>query len=93
MFVGICTVDLHIGWAQSLKDKRQPLQSIINRLRNKFNVSIAEVDAQDLWQSGVLGISTVSNSEARVRETLEHAVSHIEEVADVVVVGYRIEVV
>lgn len=92
MFVGICSVDIHIPWACSLKDKRQELKGIIDKLKNRFNVSVAEVAAQDFWQHAVLGISTVSASADLARQTLQKAVDYIEENANVEVVDFNIEV-
>ena len=56
-----CTVELFIPMAHSLKDKRQVLQSLKSRLRDKFNVSVAEVGDQELWQKAILGLACVAN--------------------------------
>lgn len=61
MLVGICQVELFIPESNSLKSKRFILKSLKTRIRNKFNVSIAEVDGNDKWQRTTLGIATVSN--------------------------------
>ena len=61
IIVGLCTVELFIPESQSLKDKRQVLLSLKDRLRDKFNLSVAEVDGQDLWQKAVLGLACVAN--------------------------------
>ena len=61
IIVGLCTVELFIPESQSLKDKRQVLLSLKDRLREKFNLSVAEVDGQDLWQKAVLGLACVAN--------------------------------
>ncbi len=70
MYVGAMKVELYMPQCRSLKEKRQVLRSVIDRTRNRFNVAVAEVDKQDLWQVGSLGISCVSNSEYTVREML-----------------------
>ena len=57
MIVGVCTIELRLREARSLKEKRQVLKSIITRVKNNFNVAIAEVDYQDKWQRAVLGCS------------------------------------
>ncbi|MCD6117408.1 DUF503 domain-containing protein [bacterium] len=62
MLVGTLQVELHISGAQSLKEKRFILKSIITRLRNNFNISVSEVDYQDKWQRACIGIASVSNS-------------------------------
>jgi len=77
MNVGICRIKLHISESQSLKDKRRIIKSVITRLKNQYNISIAEVDDQDLWQLVTLGISCVSNHNQHVDETLSKVMSFI----------------
>lgn len=77
MVVGVCTVELWIPESQSLKDKRQVLHSVKDRLRGKFNLSIAEVDGQDLWQKAVLGMACVANDGSYVEQVLEQALNVI----------------
>ena len=59
MIVGLLTLDLHIPAANSLKSKRMVIKSLIEKIKNRFNVSVAEVDAQNLWQRSVIGIAYV----------------------------------
>ena len=68
MIVGSLRVRLLVRESQSLKDKRQVVRSIKDRLRNDFNVSVAEVDAQDHRQLVVLGLAMVSNEAEHVRD-------------------------
>jgi uncharacterized protein YlxP (DUF503 family) len=92
MVIGVCTLTLHIFAAQSLKEKRQVLRSILARVRNEFNVSIAEVDTQDSWQHAVLGIACVSSSQAYAHGQLEAVVRFIERARpDAPIGGYEIE--
>ncbi|MDH4082791.1 MAG: DUF503 domain-containing protein [Nitrospira sp.] len=77
MVVGLCTVELFIAGSQSLKDKRQVLHGLKDRLRGKFNLSIAEVDGQDLWQKAVLGMACVANDGSYVNQVLEQALNVI----------------
>lgn len=70
MNVGVCRIELRLPENQSLKGKRQVIKSIITRLQNKYNVSVAEVDNQDLWQLATLGITCVSNYRRHADETL-----------------------
>lgn len=79
MFVGACRVTLHIPASQSLKDKRQVVRSLLQRLRNEFGVAAAEVEAQDRRQLAVLGIASVSGESGHAEEILEKAVRYIEE--------------
>lgn len=74
MVIGSLEVRLRIREARSLKDKRQVVKSILDRLRNSFNVSAAEVDALDKYQLAVLGIAMVGNEAYHVRTTLEQIV-------------------
>lgn len=75
MVVGVLTIELFIAESQSLKDKRQVLHSLKDRLRGKFNVSVAEVDAQDLWQKAVLGLACVANESSHVNHVLEQVLN------------------
>jgi uncharacterized protein YlxP (DUF503 family) len=77
MNTGVCKIKLHIPENQSLKDKRRVIKSIISRLRNQFNISIAEVDDNDLWQVATLGISCVSNNDQHVEETMSKIMNFI----------------
>ena len=94
MHVGTCIVKLRLPENGSLKGKRQVSRSIIERVKNKFNVSIAEVEDQALWQSLTLGISCVSNSASHANEILSKAVNFIENNRfDAELVDYEIEII
>jgi uncharacterized protein YlxP (DUF503 family) len=86
MVVGVCTVELWIPESQSLKDKRQVLHSLKDRLRGKFNLSIAEVDGQDLWQKAVIGMACVANDGSHVEQVLEQALNVIKSLPTIEVV-------
>jgi uncharacterized protein YlxP (DUF503 family) len=75
MIVGSLRVRLLVRESRSLKDKRQVLRSIKDRLRNGFNVSVAEVDAEDHRQLAVLGLAMVSNETAHVKAAFEQIVA------------------
>jgi hypothetical protein len=79
MVIGLLSVELHIPGARSLKEKRMVLRGLKDRLR-KFNVAVAEVEHQDLWQRAGLGIVTVSSSEPHVDRELAAVVDEIERV-------------
>ena len=92
MHVGVCTIELRLPGNDSLKGKRRILKSIIARVGQEFNVSIAEVDAQDIWQRAVLGVSGVSASGEYVHGQMERVVEWIEtNRLDVEVLEYQIE--
>jgi uncharacterized protein YlxP (DUF503 family) len=71
MFVGVLRLTLHLPEPGSLKSKRHLLRSAIDRVKARFNVSIAEVGANDLWQRSVVGVVAVGNDHAFVNETLD----------------------
>lgn len=71
MAVGLLTLELHLAEAQSLKDKRQVIRSLKDRLRANFNVAVAELDFEDTWQRSVVGVVTLSNEEHHVEESLQ----------------------
>ncbi|MCE9533602.1 MAG: DUF503 domain-containing protein [Planctomycetes bacterium] len=71
MHVGTLRVRLNIRESRSLKDKRQVVKSIVDRLRNEFNVAVAEVDARDHHKMVVLGMATVGEDAQGVKTTLD----------------------
>jgi len=77
MHVSVCQVELRLPENQSLKGKRQVIKSIITRLQNRFKVSVAEVDNQNLWQLATLGIACVSNHRRHADETLSNVIKFI----------------
>lgn len=78
----------------SLKGKRQVSRSITSRVRTKFNVAIAEVDDNDLWQRLTLGISCVSSDGRHANEVLSKVVEYIEDIrGDLELLDYDVEVV
>lgn len=62
MPIAFLTLDLRIEAAQSLKDKRQVVRSVKDRLRASFNVSVAELDATNIWNSATIGVVSISDS-------------------------------
>lgn len=79
MVVGVCRVSLRLPENSSLKGKRQVLRSLTTRLRNKFNVSVAEVDDNDRWQIATIGVTCVSNDARHAREMLDRVLTFIEQ--------------
>jgi uncharacterized protein YlxP (DUF503 family) len=78
MFVGVLVIEILIYSSTSLKEKRVVLKSVKDRLKNKFNVSVAEIGFQDKWQRSQLGIATISNEHSH----LEHSLQQIFEYLD-----------
>jgi uncharacterized protein len=78
MKIGLLKVSLYIPGASSLKDKRQVLHSMFSRLKNKFNIALAEVEAQDLHQRCELGIVSINTSQQELQRTLDYVLAFIE---------------
>jgi len=78
MVVGAAQVELHVHASRSLKEKRSVVRSVVRRVRNEFNVAVAEVGGQDTWQWAVLGLSAVGHDGVSVRAILERVVEFIE---------------
>lgn len=86
-------VTLHLAASESLKDKRQVIRSLQERLRRQFNVAVAEVEEQDVWQTAVLGLVVVSNEAGHAARQIERIVQTIEETRlDAEVVDRQIDV-
>ena len=75
--IGLVTFELRLDHSHSLKDKRQVVKSLKDRLRARFNVAVAEIDGQELWQRGVVAAVTISSD----RGTAEQALERIENAA------------
>jgi len=93
MNVGVCKINLRLPENSSLKGKRQVLKSITTRIRNKFNVSVAEVDNHDRWQMATIGICCVSNDNRHTNEVLSKVVDFVVgSKFEVEILDYEIEI-
>jgi uncharacterized protein YlxP (DUF503 family) len=91
--VGICKVKLRLPDNLSLKGKRQVVKSLTARLKNKFNISVAEVEDNDLWQLATIGICFVSNEQRFTNEVLSKAVDLVvNNQGDYEMLDYSIEI-
>jgi hypothetical protein len=94
MVIGVIELTLHLPGCHSLKDKRQVITSLVPRVRQRFEVAIAEVEEHDRWQLARLGVSCVSNSHRHVGKVLEQVRRYIEETRpDVVVTSCEVEMI
>jgi uncharacterized protein YlxP (DUF503 family) len=93
MPVGLLTLELHIEHARSLKDKRQVLRSLKDRLRAKFNVAVAELEYHDTWQRSVVGIVTISNEEHHVEESLQQVLAEADNILGPLLTSHSVEVI
>jgi uncharacterized protein len=91
MPVGLLTLEIHISDAQSLKDKRQVLRGLKDRLRARFNVAVAELDHQDLWQRSRVGVVTISGDGKHLEESLQAIAAESERILGRDMTSSRIE--
>lgn len=80
-------ITLRVSWVHSLKEKRMVVKSIVQRLKNKFNVSVGEVHEQDIHQIIVIGISAVCGDQKQVDSTLENLIDFVEENTDAEIIN------
>ncbi len=93
MNIGVCKIELRLPGNLSLKGKRRVLKSITTRIKSKFNVSIAEVNDQELWQLATLGICYVSNNSRHTNEVLSKVMDFVVDGRfEVEILNYEIEI-
>ena len=90
MVVYACEVQLFLPESSSLKDKRGVIKSLKERIHNRFNVSVSEVDQNDLWQRSTLGMAVVSNAAKHADSVLAKTVDFIEQDRRVELLDYSI---
>ena len=92
MIIGTCKVYMSADWVDTLKEKRMVTKSMIQRVKNRFNVSIAEVEAQDIHRSIVIGFACVTNSRRLADEIMHNVLKFIENNTEAVVQDVVIEI-
>ena len=94
MHLGVCRIMLHLPDSSSLKDKRQVARSLSTRIRNQFNVAVAEVEDQELWQRLTLAICCVSTDSGHANEMISKVVNFVEESRrDLELLDYQTEII
>jgi uncharacterized protein YlxP (DUF503 family) len=91
MVIGACRIVLSIDEVYSLKEKRHIVKSIIERLKSRFNASVAEVGLNDTWKNAVIGIACVSNEAAHADSMMANMVNFVENDGRVVLIDYSTE--
>ncbi|MGA1796775.1 MAG: DUF503 domain-containing protein [bacterium] len=89
--IGVCEIHIHLPAIASLKGKRKIVKGLKDRIRSRFNVSVAELDALDKWQRSVIGIACINKDRVRIDQVLNHVVGVVESTPDVVLTDYFIE--
>ncbi len=78
MVIGLLSLEIHFPYSQSLKDKRKELNSLKDRIRKRYNVALAELDFQDVWQRTKLGVVTLNSQPSVVEDLLAKILKDVE---------------
>lgn len=89
--IGVLTLEIHVEDSHSLKDKRHVVKSLKDRLRERFNVSVAEIDYLDSWQRSVVAAVTVANDRVRAEQILHAAEAHAATILGGALAGSSVE--
>lgn len=92
MIIGSCKIYLEAEWVFSLKDKRMIVKSLVEKIRHKFNVSVAEVENNDIHKSIVIGIACVTNETSHANSIINNVINFIENNTDAVIVDVITEI-
>jgi uncharacterized protein YlxP (DUF503 family) len=91
--VGVLIIDIMIQSSTSLKEKRIVLNSVRDKLKHKFNVSVAELDYQDKWQRSQIGIATIGNEYSHVESSLQKIFRYLDQSDDYEIINYQYDYV
>ncbi|AFS78090.1 hypothetical protein DUF503 [Gottschalkia acidurici 9a] len=92
MIIGSCTVELMIYEANSLKDKRHVIKSLIGKLQSRFNISVAEVGLNDVWRSSIIGFACVTNNTSHANKIISNVIKFIGGDTRVEMTNHEIEI-
>ena len=93
MVVGVLQLDLRIHDSRSLKAKRGCIKQMVRKIKNTFEVSVAEVGSQDKWQRTQIGVAAVGNDRAVVNQKLDHVINFVESLGTAELIDHRIELI
>jgi len=91
MPIGLLTLEIHLPYSHSLKEKRAVLRKIRDRLRARFNVAVAELDHRDVWQVATLGVVTISDSQQLLDSVLRDVLRESEKILGDDVASHEID--
>jgi hypothetical protein len=91
MVVGVLTLELFMGEASSLKGKRRILKSLLDKMKSRFNVAVAEVGKQDQWQHSTVGVTCVTNDAAHAHQMMSSVVKFVENLGTVEILLVKTE--
>lgn len=92
MKIFFMNITLRASWVHSLKEKRMVVKSLVNKLKNKFNISVSEVAEQDIHQTIVIGIVGIGGTTAQADSTMENIINFIEDNTDAEIIGIEKEI-
>lgn len=92
MIIGTCIVYMTAEWVSSLKEKRMVVKSVVEKARHKFNISIAEIDRQDIHKNIVIGFACVTNEVSHADSIIENVLRFIENNTDAVIDDVKTEI-
>jgi uncharacterized protein len=92
MSTGVLTLQIIYPMVHSLKEKRSILQSLFSKIRKTFNVAVAEIECQDLWQKSVIGVVSINSSTHELQRTLDYVVNFLGEEQDLQLIDYQVEI-
>lgn len=92
MVIGVMKVKMRVAWVHSLKEKRMELRSLTSKVSNKFNVSIAEVESQDVHREIVIGISCVTTERVHANSIMDNILNYIEDHFEAEIYDYEMEI-
>lgn len=93
MVVGVCHISLIIHDNHSLKGKRQVIKSLMEKVKNRFNVSVAEVGDNDVWQRAEIGLCAVGNDRAFINSVIDKVMNFIENLHVAEIIDHSIELI
>lgn len=92
MIIGTAKIYLYASWVHSLKEKRMIVKSLVDKIKHRYNISIAEIENQDVHQTVVIGIACVSNNTRHANSMIQNVVEYIEDNTEALVEKVEIEI-
>lgn len=92
MSIGVITLEVIYPQVHSLKEKRRIIQSLFVKIRRTFNISIAEIEGQDLWQKSTIGIISINSSTTELQRTMDYVINFVREDNDLQMIDYQVEI-
>lgn len=90
MNILVMKITLRASWVHSLKEKRMIVKSIVQKLKNKFNISVAEIESQDIHNKIVIGVAGICENSAQADSTMEHIITFIECNTDAEIIDIKV---